>query len=86
MIHNKIGPNESEFVTDIRKNHCKDCMNKNGYCTAQAVLMCWLRKTYLPEGEWYNAMISDTETSAINEITDEVNERILDEMRKKGTL
>jgi len=41
---NKIGTNESEFVKDKRKNHCKGCMNENGWCTAQEVLMCWLKK------------------------------------------
>lgn len=80
---NKIGVNESEFVKDKRKNYCKDCMNKNGYCTAQEVLMCWLRNTYLPKDEWHNAMMSDMETKWTNEITDEINKRILDEVLNK---
>ena len=82
MRHNKIGPNESDFVKDKRQNHCKGCMNANGWCTAQEVLMCWLRKTYLPKDEWYNAMMSDTETSAVNEITDEINSRILQDITR----
>lgn len=78
---NNIGVNESEFVKDKRKNHCKDCMNKNGFCTAQEVLMCWLRMTYLPKDEWHKAMMSDVETKCTNEITDEINSRILQELK-----
>lgn len=78
---NKIGINESEFVKDKRKNHCKGCMNANGWCTAQEVLMCWLRKTYLPKDEWHNAMMSDIETKCTNEITDEINNHILQDLK-----
>ena len=77
---NNIGLNESEFVKDKRKNHCEDCMNANGFCGAQDVLMCWLRKTYLPDDEWYKAMISDIETKQINEITKEINQKILEKI------
>jgi len=80
---NKIGTNETEFVKDKRKTHCKDCMNKNGFCGAQDVLMCWLRKTYLPEGEWCKALISDVETQNVNEITAEVNKKIVEDILKK---
>lgn len=79
---NKIGANESEFVKDKRKNHCKGCMNENGWCTAQEVLMCWLRKAYLPEGEWYRAMMSDVETENVNEIANEVDKEILKDIMK----
>ena len=78
---NKIGPNESDFVKDKRQNHCKGCMNANGYCTAQEVLMCWLRKTYLPKDEWHKAMMSDIETKQMNDITNEINNRILQELK-----
>lgn len=78
---NKIGANESEFVKDKREHHCKGCMNANGWCTAQEVLMCWLRKTYLPKDEWHNAMMSDIETKNVNEITNEINNSILQELK-----
>lgn len=80
---NKIGTNETEFVKDKRKAHCKGCMNENGFCGAQDVLMCWLRKTYLPEGEWDKALMSDMETKTVSEFTDEVNKRILEKILKK---
>lgn len=80
---NKIGTHESEFVKDKRKNHCKGCINENGWCTAQEVLMCWLRMTYLPKDEWYKAMMSDMETKYTNEITDEINKTILDDVLNK---
>ena len=79
---NNIGANETEFVKDKRKTHCKDCMNENSFCGAQDVLMCWLWKTYLPEGEWHRAMMSDVETKNVNEIANEVNKEILKEVLK----
>lgn len=79
---NKIGTNETEFVKDKRKTHCKGCMNENGFCGAQDVLMCWLRKTYLPEGEWHRAMMSDVEAKNVNEIVNEVDKEILKEILK----
>ena len=79
----KIGINESDFVKDKRQNHCKGCMNENGYCSATEVLSCWLRKTYLPEDEWYKAMESDVITENINEISDAIDRKILEDMKKE---
>lgn len=81
MRHDKIGPNESDFVKDKRNTHCAGCMNENGYCTAQDVLVCWLKKTYLPEGEWLKAIESDLMTENMNNITDEINNYILQELK-----
>ena len=81
MRHNKIGPNESDFVKDKRNTHCAGCMNENGYCTAQDVLICWLKKTYLPEGEFQKAVESDLMTENMNNITDEINSHILQELK-----
>ena len=81
MRHNKIGPNESDFVKDKRNTYCAGCMNENGYCTAQDVLICWLKKTYLPEGEWLKAIESDVMTENMNSITDEINMHILQEIK-----
>ena len=86
MRHSKIGSNESDFVKDKRKNHCAGCMNENGYCSAQEVLMCWLRKTYLPKDEWYNAMMSDMMTKNVNDISDEINRQILEDIKKEGKI
>ena len=79
---NKINPNESDFVKNIRKNHCKGCMNENGYCTACTVLDCWLRKTYLPDGEWVKACETDLCQKMSNEISNTINQQILNEIVK----
>lgn len=79
---NKINPNESDFVKDKRKNHCKGCMNENGYCSACEVLNCWLRKTYLPEGEWSRANMDDITWKNVNELSNEVDKKIMKELSK----
>lgn len=79
---NNINPNESDFVKNIRKNHCKGCMNENGYCTACTVLDCWLRKTYLPDGEWTKACETDLYQKMSNEISNTINQQILNEIVK----
>lgn len=82
----RIGNDETDYVTHIRKTHCKGCLNEHGWCTAENVLMCWLRKTYLPEGEYEKAIQSDINTHLVNDITDEINKKILEDVMKKYKL
>lgn len=79
---NRINPSESDFVKDKRKNHCKGCRNERGYCSACAVLNCWLRKTYLPKGEWERASMDDTVWKNVNKITNEIDKKIMKELSK----
>ena len=81
--NSKIGPNESDFVKNIRATHCKGCMNENGYCSACSVLDCWLRHTYLPEEEWSKANMSDIECKMTSQISDEIDKQILKELKIK---
>lgn len=78
-----IGPNESDFVKNIRNSHCVGCMNERGWCSAVSVLDCWLRKTYLPPHEYEMAMQSDIIQKNVNEISDEIDKKILEEVMKK---
>lgn len=81
--NSKINPDESDFVKHIRAIHCKGCMNENGYCSACSVLDCWLRHTYLPEGEWTKANMSDLEWKMTSQLSDEIDKHILECMKKK---
>ena len=74
---------ETEFVKNIRKSHCKGCRNELMPCGACAVLDCWLRKTYLPEGEWQKAIEYDIHSKHLKDITDEIDKRILEELEKE---
>lgn len=74
---------ETDFVKNIRKSHCKGCLNEFMPCSACAVLDCWLRKTYLPEGEWEKASQYDIHTKHLKDITDDINKRILEELEKE---
>ena len=81
--NDRINPNESDFVKSIRKKHCKGCMNEHGYCSACSVLDCWLRKTYLPNGEWSKAMVCDIENKMVNQLSDEIDKEILKNLKLK---
>lgn len=76
-MYNKANPNESDFVKNIRKTHCKNCLNEGGFCNACEVLDCWLRHTYLPEGEWTKATMGDIEWKLTCQISDNINKEIL---------
>ena len=83
-MSNRINPDESEFVKDKRKNHCKGCMNQNGYCSACEVLNCWLRKTYLPEGVWAEAVESDITWENVQNLSNEIDKNIMRDLKIKG--
>ena len=80
--HYSLNTEETEFVKNIRKSHCKGCRNELMPCGACAVLDCLLRKTYLPEGEWKKASEYDIHTKHLKEITDDINNRIIEEILK----
>ena len=52
-------------------------------CGACAVLDCWLRQTYLPEGEWKKASEYDIHAKHLKEITDSIDKRIIEEIEKR---
>ena len=52
-------------------------------CNACAVLDCWLRKTYLPEGEWRKESEYDLHTKLMKDITDDIDKRIIEELKHK---
>lgn len=79
-----INPNETEYVKNIRNTHCKGCMNENGFCSACEVLDCWLRKTYLPKGEWKKAVTGDVEWKLQCEISETVDKKILQDIVRDG--
>ena len=74
---------ETEFVKNIRDTHCKGCRNEYMPCNACAVLDCWLRKTYLPEGEWRKASEYDLHTKLMKDVTDAIDKRIIEELNHK---
>lgn len=74
---------ETTFVKNIRKNHCKGCRNEFMPCGACAVLDCWLRKTYLPEGEWKKASECDIIAKHVKDIANDIDKRILEEVMKE---
>ena len=74
---NRINPDESDFVKNIRNTHCKGCINEHGFCNACDVLDCWLRHTYLPEGEWKRACIDDITWKNVCEISNTIDNEIL---------
>ena len=80
----RINPDESEFVKDKRKNHCKGCMNENGYCSACEVLNCWLRETYLPKGVWAEAIESDITWENVQNLSHEIDKNIMRDLKIKG--
>ena len=79
----KPNTEETEFVKNIRKSHCKGCRDEEALCTACAVLDCWLRKTYLPEGEWQKAVEYDFHTTHMQNIIDDIDKRIIEELNHK---
>lgn len=74
---------ETDFVKNIRKTHCKGCRNEFMPCGACAVLDCWLRNTYLPKGEWKKASEYDIHTEQLKTITNDINKQILKEVLKE---
>lgn len=76
----RVNPDESDFVKNIRNTHCNGCLNDGGFCNACAVLDCWLRHTYLPEGEWSRATKNDIKWKLTCQISDEINKKILKEI------
>lgn len=52
-------------------------------CCACAVLDCWLRNTYLPEGEWEKASEYDIHAKHVKDIADDIDKRILEEVLKE---
>lgn len=74
---------ESDFVKNIRKTHCKGCMDEHfPGCGCQQVLDCWLRATYLPKGEWSRACMCDMMTANVKELTEHINNEILKDLEK----
>jgi hypothetical protein len=75
---------ETEFVKNLRKTHCKGCRDEGDenfrYCDGKSVIHCYLRKTYLPEGEWHNTSLNDIRIEQNRQITKEINNRVLEEM------
>ena len=76
---------ESDFVKNLRKTHCKGCRDKNSprKCSACAVLDCWLRKTYLPAGEWAQACRADILNKQVDNISEAINDEIMEFINKK---
>ena len=77
-----------ELVKDIRQKHCIGCRNNaivknNHICGNRAVIDCWLRKTYLPDGIYNQATEADTVASMSNSVADEINQMIIDKCFKK---
>ena len=77
-----------DFVKDIRRTHCIGCRDnttiRNNYiCDNRAVIDCWLRKTYLPSGVYSKAAEADMVSSMTNNVTEEINQRIINDIMEK---
>lgn len=82
---NDVSFDESDFVKNLRETHCKDCRDKNSprKCSACAVLDCWLRKTYLPAGEWAQACRADIVNEQMEDISKAIDKEIIEYIDKK---
>lgn len=76
---------ESDFVKNLRETHCKGCRDENSprKCGACAVLDCWLRRTYLPAGEWAQACRADILNEQVDNISEAINKEISKELLEK---
>lgn len=75
---------ETDYVKNIRNTHCKGCMNKGDdnfhFCDGKSVINCYLRKTYLPEGEWQQTSMNDIRIEHCRQIAKYINEKILEKI------
>ena len=77
---------ETDFVKNLRRTHCKGCRNEGNeyyrYCNGQAVIHCYLVKTYIPNDEWKKTIENDILNKQSNDITIAINNEIIKEILK----
>jgi hypothetical protein len=75
---------ETDYVKNIRNTHCKGCMNEGDdnfhYCDGKSVINCYLRRTYIPEGEWQQTSLNDIRIAHCRQITESINKQILEKL------
>lgn len=78
---------ETDFVKNLRKTHCKGCMNEGDeyyrYCNGQTVIHCYLVKTYIPHEEWHNTVQNDILNKQTNDIAIAIDKEIIKDMVEK---
>ena len=53
------------------------------FCDGKSVINCYLRKTYLPEGEWQQTSMNDIRIAHCRQITESINKKILEKITVK---
>lgn len=73
---------DTDFVKNLRETHCKGCRSnvdiKGVACSCCQVIDCWLRKTYLPQGEWSKACHADMIANMTNDIARDIDNKIIE--------
>ena len=75
---------ETDFVKNLRRTHCKGCMNEGDefhrFCNGQAVIHCYLVKQYIPNDEWKKTVENDIINKQSNDIVIAINNEIIKEI------
>lgn len=76
-----------EYVKNLRNTHCVNCRDNTiihgkHLCDNRAVINCWLRKTYLPDGIYSKASEADCISSMTIKVADEIDKKILKQILK----
>lgn len=77
---------ETDFVKNLRRTHCKGCRDEGNefhrYCNGQAVIQCYLVKTYIPKDEWKKTIENDIFNKHSNDIARAIDNEIIKEILK----
>jgi hypothetical protein len=77
---------ETDFVKNLRKTHCKGCMNEGDefhrFCNGQAVIHCYLVNKYIPHEEWHNTVQNDISNVLAEDLSIVINKEIINDMKE----
>ena len=77
---------ETDFVKNLRKTHCKGCMNEGDefhrFCNGQTVIHCYLVNKYIPNDEWHATVRNDTSNVLAEDLSKEINKEIIKDIKE----